>query len=516
MNIGFEPVWFVGIVEKIDELAVGRCKVRAFGFHGPRPLQEQNGQFTDTEQAANDGVTRRGGTERVDPGIETDDLPWASIVQSGGAQGIIGVGEWVFGCFIDGRDAQHPLVMGIIPGMNLGLPGESQNGNGYTHPGHAAANFGDSSMHPAMTGEGGPGNDVAMLATSITSAKAGGRQGITTSTPSVYAAHDTMTRVMSSENKVNAFITNNNDIVMQSGKAQVQIDSSGNVSIFAPSSNIEFVGAGVKQVTNGAVGISAGSKYTVNVSEGGVQFDTNGDFEINCSSFKVNARDRAHVQAGASLDFRGAKVHVNARTDSVDIWAKEKLRLYSGGVSTWEVGGFEGMYITSKRVNWFNYFDFKLTSLVSANINTPGLLDLKGSITSVTGYAYAGFKSTGVTDIFGPVINMDVFVNMGTFASLPPLPPTPLDVALHIGLPLGPILSDHFATTPKLPSMDGSNVKMSITDLPANVPSLPAVSSGMADDVDPNVDTNHSIGIDSFTVRGLINNLEDILDFKFL
>ena len=516
MNIGFEPVWFVGIVEKVDELAVGRCKVRAFGFHGPRPLQQINGQFTDpTSPTATDGITRRGGTERVEPGIETDDLPWASIVQSAGAQGIIGEGEWVFGCFMDGRDAQHPLIMGIIPGMNLGLPAESAGGNGYSHPGHAAANFGDSSMHPAMTGEGGRGNAMAMLA-SRSEFQTAGRQGMTFAQPYVHAAHDTMTRVMSSENKLNAFITNNNDIVMQSGNAQVQIDSSGNVTIFAPSSNIEFVGGGIKQATEGAIGISAGSKYTVHVNEGGVQFDTNGDFEVNCSSFKVNARDRAWVQAGAGLDLRGAKVHVNARTDSVDIWAKEKTRLYSGGVTTIEVGGFEGMYITSKRVNWFNYFDFKLTSLAAVNINSPGLVDLKGSITNVTGYGYAGLKSTGVTDVFGPVVNMDVFVNMGTGASTPPLPPTPLDVALHIGMPLGPILSDHFATTPKLPPMDGSNIKMSVTDLPASVPTLPAPSSGMVDDVDVNATTNHSIGAGSLSASGLISNLEDILNFKFL
>jgi uncharacterized protein (DUF2345 family) len=514
VNIAFSPTWFVGIVEQIDELQVGRCKVRAFGFHGPRPLEDRNGEFTDTNSpdAASD-TERRGGTEHMHAGIATEDLPWAMIMQSPSAQGIVAPGEWVFGCFLDGRDAQHPMVMGIIPGMNHGLPSETQGGNPYTHPAHAAANFGDSSMHPAISGEGGPGNAITMMA-SVRDFQTGGRQGMTFSDPYIHAAHDTMTRVMSSDNKLNSFITNDRDIVMQSGNAQVQIDASGNVTIFAPSSNIEFVGGGIKQATKGGIATSAGSKYTVSVTEGGVQFDTNGDFEVNCASFKVNARDRAHVQAGGPLDFRGAKVHVNARTDSIDIWAKEKVRLYSGGVTTIEVGGFEGMYITSKRVNWFNYFDFKLTSLVSANINTPGLLDLKGSITNVTGYAYAGLKSTGVTDVFGPVINMDVFINMGTFASTPPLPPTPLDVALHIGLPLGPILSDHFATTPKLPPMDGTRVKTSITDIPNSVPTLPAVSSSMVDDVD---DTDGIVGsIGSGSVRGLITNLEDILDFKFL
>lgn len=533
MNIGFDPVWFIGIVELIDELAVGRCKVRAFGFHGPRPEIPFNPNVDGVSQ--NQGTISRGGTDIPNPGIDKNDLPWASILQSGASQGIIEVGEWVFGCFLDGRDAQHPVVMGIIPGQNNGLPGEVAGGNGYTNAAHAAENFGSSSMHPAITGEGGRGNAQNLIAASRETYQTGGRQGLVTSPPYTHAAHDAMTRVMSSQNKLNSFITNNDDIVIQSGKSQIQIDSGGNVTIYAPSSSIEFVGAAIKNATKGAISQSAGSKYTVHVSEGGVQFDTQGDFEINCASFKVNARDRAHVQAGAALDFRGARVHVNARADNIDMWAKGKLRLYSGGISTWEVGGFEGLYITTKRVNWFNYFDFKLSSLAAININTPGLLDLKGSITNVTGYGYAGFKSTGVTDIFGPVINMDLFVNMGTGASTPPLPPTPLDVALHIGLPLGPILSEHFATVPKLPPMDGVAIKMSVTDIPSVTASGPGISSAMEDSVEPStgsgidgilsggIDGIINEGIDRITgsigsraISGLVDNLEDILDFKFL
>lgn len=86
-------VWWIGVVEENnDPLLLCRVKVRIFGYH--------------TE------VTRNQNR------IPTADLPWASVVLSPNnstTYSRIGLGEWVIGFFMDGTEAQEPVVFGVIP-----------------------------------------------------------------------------------------------------------------------------------------------------------------------------------------------------------------------------------------------------------------------------------------------------------------------------------------------------------------------------------------------------------------
>lgn len=89
---GFENLlWFLGVVEdRRDPQKLGRVRVRAFGLH------------SDSKQE-----------------IPTEDLPWAiPIIGSYNIDYKPPIeGSWVFGFFIDGRDAQHPILLGVMPGM---------------------------------------------------------------------------------------------------------------------------------------------------------------------------------------------------------------------------------------------------------------------------------------------------------------------------------------------------------------------------------------------------------------
>lgn len=90
-------IWWTGVVENRDDPEkLGRCKVRIFGYH--------------TEDT------------RVLP---TKDLPWALPMQpitSAATSGIgstpVGIvtGSWVMGFFLDGKEAQRPVIMGTIAG----------------------------------------------------------------------------------------------------------------------------------------------------------------------------------------------------------------------------------------------------------------------------------------------------------------------------------------------------------------------------------------------------------------
>jgi hypothetical protein len=97
MIFGNKFVWWTGVVEdRNDPEQLGRCRVRIFGFH-------------------TDDITL----------LPTSDLPWAVPLQSITSAATSGLGHtpvgivpgtWVVGWFLDGEEAQRPLVIGTIAG----------------------------------------------------------------------------------------------------------------------------------------------------------------------------------------------------------------------------------------------------------------------------------------------------------------------------------------------------------------------------------------------------------------
>jgi hypothetical protein len=78
-----EFVWFFGIAEDTssDPLRLGRVRVRATGFHPSADV------------------------------LSTEQLPYALVLNGGAAR--INSGQMVFGFFLDGEEAQQPIIMGI-------------------------------------------------------------------------------------------------------------------------------------------------------------------------------------------------------------------------------------------------------------------------------------------------------------------------------------------------------------------------------------------------------------------
>lgn len=95
MQANKEMIWWIGVVEDRDDPEkIGRCRVRIFGYHSE-----------DTNE------------------IPTNALPWAVPVQpitSAAASGVgttplgLVTGSWVVGWFLDGSDAQQPVILGTI------------------------------------------------------------------------------------------------------------------------------------------------------------------------------------------------------------------------------------------------------------------------------------------------------------------------------------------------------------------------------------------------------------------
>jgi len=470
---GYNPLWFTGVVVQTnDPQNSGRVKVRAHGIHPPDPANIQDAR---TEENVN-------GIERPLNIVEDEDLPWAMVLQ-GATMGVPRALDLVFGCFLDGRDAQHPIIFGTIPSAANGIPGPNPTGGDPYTPSipAAALRFGEAPMDPWISGEQvGTTPAVMHMGAWTIGFPSGQDEGWQMPSPQI-ANGDQQNRVIRGGESNNRVVVGNSGVVLQSENAQIQIDGNGNVAIYSDG-QVAFHGEDVNSGANAKQNHYAGGAYRITSGAGGVTIDTDGDFTVNCSAFKVNARDQAYLNAGGSADIRGAKVSLQSQTDNIDVWAKGKTRIYSGGTMTLESGGFEGMFITSKRVNWFNYLDFKLTSLIAVDINTPLKMKIQGTYSDFVGTAVSNFKSNGVTNVYGSLVNIDRFVNMGSGASLPPLPLTPLEIGLHIGLPLGPLLSGHFAEVPDLPVLKGSNIKITTNAISGKQYPMTDITSGMIDD----------------------------------
>ena len=106
-------VWFFGVVEdRTDPLFVGRVRVRCHGWH------------TDNKSE-----------------LPTESLPWAQVMMPVTSAAMSGIGlsptglvegTTVIGFFMDGINAQLPLIIGSVPGINEKAAGETDKG--FTDP----------------------------------------------------------------------------------------------------------------------------------------------------------------------------------------------------------------------------------------------------------------------------------------------------------------------------------------------------------------------------------------------
>ena len=100
-NFSFKP--FTGIIEQVDDndvdpLKLGRVRVRAHGYHSQ-----------DTTE------------------VPTDTLPWAHVTYNDSKRMSVPTnGEWVIGFFLDGDEAQKPIIIGTIPGIDGVEPSTSK------------------------------------------------------------------------------------------------------------------------------------------------------------------------------------------------------------------------------------------------------------------------------------------------------------------------------------------------------------------------------------------------------
>lgn len=145
--------FFVGVVEDVnDPLQANRVRVRAIGYH----------------------------PEMADGGVPTRDLPWALVGLPTTASGVSGIGSthglkdgsWVFGMFIDGRDAQQPMIMVSLagaPGFSSLQKEKMRSGYGLSSPGQGGLGGGFQTMSGSTAGGIGNGSKYGAVLGSVMS-----------------------------------------------------------------------------------------------------------------------------------------------------------------------------------------------------------------------------------------------------------------------------------------------------------------------------------------------------------
>ena len=360
MSGGFRnPLWFVGVVEyRHDASNDGRVKVRAFGIH------------SEDKEA-----------------MPTEALPWAIVIDGsyGASSSIPDTGEWVFGFFMDGRDAQHPMILGRIPGINLQLPPEAGAPNEVSMiPMASIDKYGKPPLHRAMGGEDAEIGQATIQAASqkndIESAT-----GETWSEPPIITPEKNLdNRIYTSKNDNNFVVLSDSEdgdgtyiLVSHSSGSAIQIDGNGTVFIksFGDTYN-SSEGFTMNRTENDHV-TNVGGDYLLKVERGSGKVWINGDLDIECENFNVTARGTANINAAVSTNISGGKVGVFGTSDDINLAAQGNIKMKAG--TALNFGGIYGqalfgdIHLDSYKMNLYSTAYTKITSLGTPAVSTQTL-----------------------------------------------------------------------------------------------------------------------------------------------
>jgi hypothetical protein len=419
MSAGFSNLlWFVGVVEyREDASNDGRVKVRAFGIHN-----------SDKNE------------------VGTDDLPWAIVIDGsyGASSSIPDIGEWVFGFFMDGADAQHPMILGRIPGVNLQLPPEAGAPNEVSMiPTASIHKFGKPPLHRAIGGEDA---DVGQA----TLQQASKKNNIETALGALWSEPSIMTPERNLDNRVYTSKNDNNFVVLsdsedgegtyilvshKSGSA-VQIDSQGTVFVKSQGDTYNSSEGFTLNRTKHShhTNVEEGD-WDLKVENGSGKIWISGDLDVECENFNVTARNTMNLNAGTAVNVSGGKVGLFATADDINLAANANIKMKAGS-NPLTLGGiyaqalFGDVHIDSYKMNLYSTAYTKITSLGTPAVSLQTLpypdLGHKGveinsgvlvhvtapsvSVESVTALVNSGkttLSSTGIIDIFaGGALNM--------------------------------------------------------------------------------------------------------------
>ena len=375
---GFDNIhFFMGIVEEDRDLTGNnRVKVRCFGIHPPVSTGE----------------------------VKTKDLPWAVPLNGtyGGMTVAPGKGEWVFGFFIDGRDAQHPMLLGTVPGLNLQqmFGSGSDFANEYVKPServHKA--YGKTAAHFAQTGE-------ELQATQVLYQNSTIKQGIPVagktggwSEPETPVSAGLEKTVVWQSKYGDSYIEVGGDegsevINLSHGEgSHVSIDQAGNVKVRSSGDLYNISDGHTREYSGGRKDLHVNGSWTVMTRDGDATLEIHGDMnQYIHGDWNVKVGKRVAINAGGGFEMNASRIAIQAEEESFNLISKRNLSVMAG--NSIEMKCLQGSIYVYAAVN--------LELLASAQAYLTGVTKL--NLFSVTRVAInGGLAGFGIVTIQSPI-----------------------------------------------------------------------------------------------------------------
>jgi len=315
-----DPMFFVGIVEdNVDPINSGRVRVRVFGLH---PSYKSGD-------------------------LPTSDLPWAVPVNGsyGGSSQIPRVTEWVFGFFADGRDAQHPFLLGTITGQNLmSMSGSGEpNESAYMRPSAEARRFyGAAPLRPAQSGENLHETQLilqdAIRLDAIAIASDGKpelfREKQGWSEPSsATSANPAQTTIFSStygDSYIEVSGQEDNEFinVSHASGSQVQIDQNGDIKIRSTGDLYNIAEGSIKEYSGGRRDVKIDGAYTIKVEGGDCTLEVDGDLNhVVHGDYNLNVGGRMTTSVGLGFEMAASRISMRAASEHINLSSQRAIRM---------------------------------------------------------------------------------------------------------------------------------------------------------------------------------------------
>jgi hypothetical protein len=304
---------FVGVVEANNDLTNnGRVKVRAFDIHPPR---RNDGESDD---------------------VPTDHLPWATVLDGsyGVAPVIPNVGDWVFGFFIDGNEAQQPMIMGRLPGQHLQMPaGTGEPGeDGYLPP-ECVNQFAVPGLHRYQGGEGASqGQTLAQRVFANTQIPQADGESFD-EPPIMMPQNNYKNRVIKSADGDNFIVLGSGMdgegsdyfLISHSSGSVFQIDPNGTIFVKAFADKYNTTQGVESTYVRGSSHSTIDEDYTLKIGKSG-KIQVNGRLDIECTDFNVRAARNINLDAGVKVNVSGAGIGMFATADDINMVANTNLK----------------------------------------------------------------------------------------------------------------------------------------------------------------------------------------------
>jgi len=364
------PFFFIGMVEgNNDETHEGRVRVRAFGVHG-----------TNEE-------------------IATTDLPWAMCAAGNYDPNNPppSLGSYVYGMFLDGKMAQHPIILGLLPGMYNTESDPTKDGEGVIPEkngdllarGYTPNDF-NAGGGPDRLARGELLNETYLLqqaANRTHDQKIADMDETWSEPPPAYAAKYPYNRVIKSgRHSIELDDSPGAERIMihHDSGAYIQIDSKGTVSEKAAADRYE-INIGTKHESSGHSVVTVNGNAHVYV-KGNKTEEIEGDYKLlvhGHAEFGVGGQ--MNLNASDQVQLRGGDIKIEANAGIATLFAKKEIQFEARNQLN-----FVAKNIKATALNTYDVFSTKAIKL-----STPG--DIHNTASNIISLASGLIPPTPLT-----------------------------------------------------------------------------------------------------------------------